>query len=193
MTAPDLILFDFGDTLARLRRPLGQLQKVTPASLHHPAGRLLRPPGPLRRALRRPLHRLAARCFVAFPETRPVLEELHRRGYRLGLVSNNTALIFHQLASLDLGRFFPVVTYSEEVGEEKPLNEVFAVALGRHGARAEQAVHVGDSPHADVVGAQRAGIRPVLVDRQGRYRDVDVERVVDLRGLLDLFPARSPA
>ncbi len=52
----------------------------------------------------------------------------------------------------------------------KPSREMFGAALDSIGLRAADVVMVGDDVHMDIAGAQRAGIRGVLV-RTGKYRD----------------------
>jgi putative hydrolase of the HAD superfamily len=41
----------------------------------------------------------------------------------------------------------------------KPDAEIFRSTLARAGVAPEQAVHIGDNPEADVVGAQAVGMR----------------------------------
>jgi putative hydrolase of the HAD superfamily len=53
------------------------------------------------------------------------------------------------------------------VGVAKPGRAIFERALELAGADPGEAVHVGDSLENDVVGARAAGIRPVLVARDG--------------------------
>lgn len=183
-----LVLFDFGDTLGGVRPPLDRLKRIQPPMMISAGGREVAPPGPLRRALRRLVYPLVARFYRLFPETVEVLEELRRRGYEMSILSNNSSLMIDQLTHLELGRFFPVVSYSEEVGVEKPHPRIFHAVLARLGRNPAETVYVGDSYRADVVGATAAGIVPVLVDRDGRHGATDGHRISDLRGLLDLLP-----
>jgi putative hydrolase of the HAD superfamily len=60
--------------------------------------------------------------------------------------------------------YFDWLVAAGEVGVSKPDPAIFHLALERAGAPADQAVYVGDNYWADVVGAQRAGLRPVLLD-----------------------------
>ena len=46
----------------------------------------------------------------------------------------------------------------------KPAQEIFATAMASLGVTANEAVHVGDSEHLDVRGAQDAGLRAILID-----------------------------
>ena len=56
---------------------------------------------------------------------------------------------------------------SAEVGAAKPDRAIFERALDVARAEPGEAVHVGDSLENDVAGARAAGIRPVLVARDG--------------------------
>ena len=53
----------------------------------------------------------------------------------------------------------------------------------RIGADAADAVYVGDNPEFDVEPARAVGMMPVLIDRRGRFPDVDCVRITDLRHL----------
>ena len=67
----------------------------------------------------------------------------------------------------------------------KPHRELFEKALRVSGCRSDEAVHIGDSYDSDVLGAQAAGIRPILIDRTGNqaYRGITV--VHSLREILN--------
>jgi putative hydrolase of the HAD superfamily len=80
------------------------------------------------------------------------------------------------------------VVTSDEAGAQKPYPPIFELALQRAEARPAEAVHVGDQHHSDVVGAQRVGITPVLLDRRGAYDNVnDCAHIRDMQALVDLF------
>ena len=55
----------------------------------------------------------------------------------------------------------------------KPEPGVFEHALKLKNLTAEETVYVGDNYYADVVGARRAGLRPVLYDPHGIFPDAD--------------------
>ena len=118
-----------------------------------------------------------------FPETREALHELRRQNYRIGVISNNTDRFPQELAEQQLADFFESITYSGELGLEKPDPAIFHLAMQRMGSGGNDAVHVGDSYEKDVVGARAAGITPILIDREGRYPEADCLRITDLRDL----------
>jgi len=103
--------------------------------------------------------------FVAFGDVPPALAALaeHRRI----VVSNWDCSLADWLRAAGLLEHVDAVVTSAEVGVAKPGPAIFEHALELAGARAADAVHVGDSLENDVAGARAAGIRPVLVARDG--------------------------
>ena len=91
------------------------------------------------------------------------VRELAARGVRLGIVSNTGrtpgVILRRVLERYGLLGYFGAISYSDEVGFRKPEPEIFRVTLARSGVAPEEAVHIGDNPDADVVGAQGAGMR----------------------------------
>jgi len=100
-----------------------------------------------------------------FPESRTILEQLKASGYHLGLISNNNDFLLKVLAYHGLDKLLDSVTYSQEVGAEKPAPQIFSKALERAHCAASEAVHVGDSLIADVEGAQRSGMQAIWLNR----------------------------
>jgi HAD superfamily hydrolase (TIGR01549 family) len=113
------------------------------------------------------------------------LAELRDRGYEVGLITNrgNVERFYELLDAMELRPYFEMTLASGEVGVHKPEPGIFYEALERLGARAEESLYVGDNYWADVVGAQRAGVMPVLFDPHGLFPEADclvLERMDDL-------------
>jgi putative hydrolase of the HAD superfamily len=125
-------------------------------------------------------------AFEPLPETAAVLTELRARGHRLAVVSNWDVSLLEVLDRTGLAPFFDTVVISAVIGASKPDPRPFAIALDELGAVAADAIHVGDTYGEDVVGARAAGVRPILVDRDGVGGHDDVTVIRDLRGLLAL-------
>jgi putative hydrolase of the HAD superfamily len=107
------------------------------------------------------LHRRDFRLREGVVET---LGEIRRRGLALGVVSNIDADQLEHLSDLaGLERHFDWLLSSEEAGSCKPDARIFAEALRRAGCAPDQALFVGDSLPQDVAGANRAGLRSVLI------------------------------
>ena len=87
-----------------------------------------------------------------------------RRGLHLGIVSNIDEDDLHHLIDRgELRALFDSLLSSEAAGSCKPDARIFALALERAGCAPEEALFVGDSLPADVAGANRAGMRSVLL------------------------------
>jgi len=97
------------------------------------------------------------------PGAAEALETLAARGVRLGIVSNTGrtpgVVLRRVLERHGLLRYFETISYSDEVGVRKPEAEIFRVTLARAGVVPAEALHIGDNPEADVLGAQGVGIR----------------------------------
>jgi putative hydrolase of the HAD superfamily len=101
------------------------------------------------------------------PGVRALLEFLHGQ-VRIGVVTNNmVAEQEEKIAHLGIGGLIDALVVSEAVGVPKPAPEIFAAALARLGCDAAAAVMVGDSWENDIVGASRAGIRSIWLNRFG--------------------------
>jgi len=107
------------------------------------------------------------------PRTRELLEDFRRQGLTLGLVSNTflpPEVLDRHLEQSNLLDLLPHRVYSSHVMYRKPHPGIFNIALSQTGLEAGQTLFVGDSPHADVVGANRKGLISVLKDPTGRHK-----------------------
>jgi putative hydrolase of the HAD superfamily len=73
-----------------------------------------------------------------------------------------------------------------QVSAWKPDPGLFIHALECLGVPAQSAIYVGDNYYADVVGARRAGVHPVLYDPEGVFPNADCT-VIRRIGELDLL------
>ena len=132
------------------------------------------------------------RAWQLYPETRPTLTALQGRRYRLGVISNFDSRLFGLLDGLDIAHFFDPIVASTHAGAAKPEPAIFQHALAAHGLSPQEALHIGDSYDMDVVGAQNAGLTPVLLDRSDHKQSAEDALVVRrLDGLLAALEARE--
>ncbi len=98
---------------------------------------------------------------------RPALAQLRAQGVALALVSNTMrtpgVALRKVLDRYGVLEYFAHTTFSDEVGIRKPDPEIFALTLRALQVDAADAVHVGDDPVLDVLGARKAGLRAILV------------------------------
>jgi HAD superfamily hydrolase (TIGR01549 family) len=102
-------------------------------------------------------------------EVLDLLKHLQESGYILGVVSNRDVSFHDELAELKLDAYFKFTVAAGEVNSYKPDPVIFEHALGLSGTSAAETMYVGDNYYADIVGALRAGLRPVLYDPTGLF------------------------
>jgi putative hydrolase of the HAD superfamily len=112
-------------------------------------------------------HYGGAAAWLVFPDVPPALSALRARGIALAVVSNFDRRLPAVLDGLGLGPLLDAVVHSSGIGHAKPDPGIFEAALATLGVTPGEAMHVGDDSGADVGGAHRAGLRPVLIDRDG--------------------------
>ena len=103
--------------------------------------------------------------WSAYPAALPVLRALAARGLRLGLFSNATSDRFIQRLVDRFGfrAYLHPALSSGGVGIRKPDPAALAPFPAAWGLPAGAVVMVGDSLEADILGAQRAGMRSVWI------------------------------
>lgn len=128
-----------------------------------------------------------------YPDALPVLERLWERGYRLGIIANQSPGTRERLSKWGLLRFFDVIMASAEEGVSKPDIRIFTRALKAARCAPGDAAMVGDRQDNDIAPAKTVGMRTVLI-RQGPgglagIADQDrADCETDaLAGLLDIF------
>jgi putative hydrolase of the HAD superfamily len=110
---------------------------------------------------------LAALRFHAYPDAAPALRELRSRGMAIVVVSNWDHSLHERLRETGLAPLVDGAVASAELGRAKPDRAIFEHALGLVGAGPDGSLHAGDTPEEDVDGALAAGLRAVLVARDG--------------------------
>jgi len=107
------------------------------------------------------------------PELPAALDRAIAGGIRLGVVSNSEGRLAHVFEHVGLASRLELVIDSHLEGVQKPDPEIFRRALRRLGPDFERApetvIYAGDIPEVDVLGAERVGMRGVLVDAFGAY------------------------
>jgi HAD superfamily hydrolase (TIGR01549 family) len=120
-----------------------------------------------------------------FPDAVPVLDAIRARGVRMGVVSNWPPSLEQTLERAGLRHYFDVVVSFGIVGFAKPHRRIFEIAAEALGLAPTQILYVGDDLEDDALGAPRAGMHAVLLDRRGRY-ELHIPRITEL-GMLEAF------
>lgn len=130
-----------------------------------------------------------------YPEAAEVLAALCSRGYRIGVIANQSAGTEERLRAWGLSDYIDLVTASAEEGVAKPDPAIFRIALQRAGCAPAEAAMIGDRLDNDVVPAKAVGMHTVwLPQGPAVWQNIhtaaespDVQ-VMSLRELLEVFP-----
>ena len=132
------------------------------------------------------------------PDVSEVVIELHKRGYKLGIIANTITEteIPDWLESDKLTEYFDTVILSSKVGIRKPNPEIYLEASRRIGTDPKNCVYVGDNPVRDVEGAQAAGYgmmillhEPATLKKEPPTDAHKPDKTIKaLSELLDIFP-----
>jgi len=128
----------------------------------------------------------AARHFDAYrvyPDAVETMRRLREAGVKRAIISNADNDVTEFVSHLALADEFDLIVTSAVVGWEKPDVRTFQAAFVPLGVDPADALHIGDQPRSDVVGAINAGMRAALIDRYARHdqanHDVPVMRDFD--------------
>jgi putative hydrolase of the HAD superfamily len=120
-------------------------------------------------------------------EVYTVIPELRNAGYILGVVSNRDHPYQDEIDELGMQGYFHFSMAGGEVKSWKPDPAIFQAALERAGSTAQETLYVGDNYFADVIGARRAGLRPVLYDPRGLFHEPGCPVIVSFEELAGLL------
>jgi putative hydrolase of the HAD superfamily len=103
--------------------------------------------------------------ITPFPGVIATLQELQRRGIRMGLVTNGSrAFQRNKIRRFDLERYFEAIIIEGEFGVGKPDRGVFLYALAQMGASPARTWMIGDDLLRDLQPAGQLGLGTVWVD-----------------------------
>ncbi len=150
------------------------------------------------------LWRQATGIREVFPETREVLVQLFRRGYRIGIVSNTVSSTETPefLKELEISGIPEVVILSGNTGIRKPNPDILLDATRRMGVEPARCVYVGDRHDRDVLAAEKAGFCETVLMETTYVHASDIpdsaepaadHYIHNLEELLDIFPALESA
>ena len=117
------------------------------------------------------------------PGVRESLRDFAAMGLKMVVVSNSDGTVEQLMYESGLRSFFYAVVDSHVVGYAKPDPRIFEHALALSGSNANRTLHVGDMYYADIVGAEAAGIRAVLLDPFDDWAGYECPRLPDLPAL----------
>ncbi len=136
--------------------------------------------------------------WIPFEETRQTLERIRKlEGIKIALISNHPhhKAIKNMLRKYDLLDLFDIVVTSAKFGRRKPDPEIFLHTLkqidlkGDTNQDVNSCIMCGDE-YADIVGAQRAGIRTILCERTFKFpfeKEIDQSNLIKIKRISEIL------
>ena len=99
-------------------------------------------------------------------ETIPLLSEL-KKSKKIALITNfdHPPYIYSILNKYNFIEYFDEITISGEVGFKKSDPSIFSITLKKINLVSQEVIYIGDSKE-DIIGATKAGIKPILIQRK---------------------------
>jgi HAD superfamily hydrolase (TIGR01549 family) len=123
------------------------------------------------------------RHYRLFDDVMPALRMLRREGVKTAVISNADDDVTIVCVHFDFAPLMDLIVTSALVGYEKPDPRTYYAALEPLEVDPARAVHVGDQPKSDVVGALGVGMGAVLIDRYDRHDGTEIPKVGTLSEL----------
>lgn len=126
---------------------------------------------------------------ILYEDSLEVLDQLKGR-FDLLLLTNGSPSL--QQIKLDItpeiAPYFDHIVISGAFGRGKPDASIFEHALSKFGYVPEDVLMVGDNPLTDILGAERAGIPSVWLNREQKAPHETVVATYEIKGLKELLP-----
>jgi putative hydrolase of the HAD superfamily len=119
---------------------------------------------------------LTRRLLAPRPGAVETLGELRAQGRRVGLItvcSEDVPDVWSETPFVDL---FDAAVFSCSVGIRKPDPRIYRLACQELGVEPNEAMFVGDGANDELAGAERVGMRSVLIHREGEEPQWDEVR-----------------
>lgn len=123
-----------------------------------------------------------------YPDVLETLSWLKTRNIKAGVITNALREDYEQiLQMLGAARLFDVVVGIDDCKRAKPDKQIFFYALDRLGVKPHEALFVGNELETDYKGAIRAGLKALLIDRDGKGKG-NTNRLTTLKELRRHIP-----
>jgi HAD superfamily hydrolase (TIGR01549 family) len=132
--------------------------------------------------------------WTPFEETEDTLKALKKMNLKIGLISNHPfhKSIVRMLENYELKNYFDFIMTSGKFGKRKPFGEIFINTINNMGLKKRDKSNIimcGDE-YADVVGAHKTGLIPVLFQRRVKFpfeKEINVPDLLTIRNIVEII------
>jgi putative hydrolase of the HAD superfamily len=117
----------------------------------------------------------------------PTIRELKKAGVKVGLLTNRSDPPTDYLQETGLVHEMEFSVAAGQIGSWKPDPEAFFYSMGMARSTPAETVYIGDNYYADILGARRAGMHAVLIDRGRIFPEPDCPAIYEIAEMLPLL------
>ena len=122
-----------------------------------------------------------------YSDSLETLTQLKHREIKIGIVTNGLENDYKQiLRKLNWTDYFDVVVGIDACKKAKPEREIFLFAINKLHVHPDETIFIGDSIKYDYEGAKKAGLKPLLINREKKVL-ANVEAITSLIEVLSYF------
>lgn len=105
-----------------------------------------------------------------YSDALPTIKKLKGK-FLIATLANTSDKVFHKniLKKTKLKKHFHLYIDSDSVGIRKPNSKIFRLVLKHFNLKPKEAVMIGDTPSADILGAKKLGIKTILINRRNLH------------------------
>ena len=111
-----------------------------------------------------------------------LLDVLKKRGFSLGIISNNDGRTEAKCEEVSIRSYFNIIADSTNLGISKPDSRIFHLVLEKLGIPVAESIYIGDLYGSDVLGGINAGLKVIWFNerRNNKLDDTKVQQVIGL-------------
>jgi len=128
-----------------------------------------------------------------FDQTKETLEILNKKNIKIALISNhpNHQTIENMLRKHDIAKFFAFIMTSAKYGKRKPDPNIFLYTVEKMGLRNQSntVIMCGDE-YADIIGAHRANLQSILLERKYKFpfeKEINMSNLRKIRNISEIL------
>jgi putative hydrolase of the HAD superfamily len=110
-----------------------------------------------------------------FDGTYELLDFCKTKNLKIGIISNtgfNSPKVYRDFFSKN-DLFYDTISLSNELGTAKPHSRIFLDTLKNLNTYPENAIHIGDNPVADILGAINVGMEAILISKNNSKKPIN--------------------
>lgn len=128
--------------------------------------------------------------WTVYPDVIKTLRYLKKNNISVGMIANWTNGLDKIIKGVGLFPYFDFIHSSYALGIKKPNPKIFKKSLKDIFSKFDKIYYVGDDYEIDILPAKKAGLTPILIDRDNKYADLTacsrIKNIEDIKKFINI-------